>query len=106
VRTSWRTTAREDLLKELERQQGEIERQRRDLERLERERARWRRERERLRQKIDRLEDELDAARRAGFRQAAPFSKGVPAATPKRPGRKAGAAYGRPAASRNSGTRG
>jgi transposase len=97
VRTSWRTTAREDLLKELERQQGEIERQRRDLERLERERARWRRERERLRQKIDRLEDELDAARRAGFRQAAPFSKGAPAATPKRPGRKAGAAYGRPA---------
>jgi transposase len=42
-----------------------------------------------------RLRGELDDARRAGKRQAAPFSKGPPAAQPKRPGRKAGDAHGR-----------
>lgn len=96
--TSWRTASREDLLKELERQQAEIERQRREiarLQRVERERDRLRRERDRLRQKIDRLEDQLDAARRAGFRQAAPFSKGAPTSTPRRPGRRSGVAHGR-----------
>ncbi len=101
MRTSWRTASRDKLLNELERQQAAIERQRReierqrtDLERVERERDRLRREQERLRKKIDRLEDELVAARRAGFRQAAPFSKGAPSAAPRRPGRHAGAAYG------------
>jgi transposase len=58
------------------------------LERVERELERLRRENERLRR-------ELEAARRAGFRQAAPFSKGAPAAHPRRPGRKPGPAYGR-----------
>jgi hypothetical protein len=47
-----------------------------------------------LRKKIERLEDELDAARRALHRQAAPFSRGLPKRRPRRPGRKAGAAYG------------
>lgn len=61
---------------------------RRDLERTERERDRWRRE-------VERLRGQLDAARRAGFRQAAPFSKGVRAAHPRRPGRRSGSAYGR-----------
>ena len=37
----------------------------------------------------------MDAARRAGARQAAPFSKGAPKRRPRRPGRKAGAGYGR-----------
>ena len=61
---------------------------RRDLERAERERDRLRRENERLR-------DQLEAARRAGYRQAAPFSKGVSGRPARRPGRKAGPAYGR-----------
>ena len=53
----------------------ENERLRRELERSERERDRLRRENERLRK-------ELEAARRAGFRQAAPFSKGAPTRIP------------------------
>lgn len=66
----------------------EIERLRRDLERVERERDRLRRDNERLR-------EQLDAARRAGYRQAAPFSKGPSSRPPQRPGRHAGSAYGR-----------
>lgn len=37
----------------------------------------------------------LEKARRAGKRQAAPFSKGSPKPNPKRPGRKPGKAYGK-----------
>ncbi len=37
----------------------------------------------------------LEGARRAGKRQAAPFSKGSPKPNPKRPGRKPGKAYGK-----------
>lgn len=55
-----------------------------------------RRENERLRTQVDRLKRQLDAARRAGYRQAAPFAK-PPKRDPQRPGRKAGPAYGRPA---------
>ncbi|MGQ0612164.1 MAG: hypothetical protein ACT4PV_00220, partial [Planctomycetaceae bacterium] len=51
--------------------------------------------------RIDELEGEnrklwglLDEARRAGKRQAGPFSKGEPKADPKPPGRKAGKAHG------------
>lgn len=44
---------------------------------------------------IDKLRQELDAARRAGKRQAAPFSRGEPKKNPKTPGRKPGAVYGR-----------
>lgn len=61
---------------------------------MERERRTWERERERLRRENARLKDQLDAARRAGFRQAAPFSKGGPSRSPRRPGRTRGAAYG------------
>src|SRR5215208_2702462 len=43
-----------------------------------------------LRAEVDRLKRELEESRRAGKRQAAPFSKGPPAADPKRPGRKPG----------------
>ncbi len=68
---------------------------RRDLDRSEAERARIERERARLERENARLKDELEAARRAGARQAAPFSKGAPKRRPRRPGRKAGAAHGR-----------
>ena len=66
----------------------ENERLRDGLRRAERDRAR-------LRRKIERLQGQLDAARRDGFRQAAPFSRGTPTRVPRRPGRKAGAASGR-----------
>jgi transposase len=45
---------------------------------------------EELRAEVERLKAELEQARRAGKRQAAPFSKGPPKADPKRPGRKPG----------------
>ena len=54
-----------------------------------------------LRRRIDQLEAEkqqlqqlLEAERRAGKRQAAPFSKGLPKKKPQKPGRKPGADYG------------
>ena len=106
----WQTASRTKLIDKIERQDAEIERQRREIERLEedrarfeRERARWvqerarlerertryRSEQHRLRQKIDRLEGLLAAAQRAGFRQAAPFSKGPPTRRPNvRAGRR------------------
>src|SRR5262245_39076026 len=42
----------------------------------------------------ERLRRQLDEATRAGKRQAAPFSKGQPAAQPKKPGRRPGRDYG------------
>jgi len=71
-------------------QTREIERLREDLVRSENERNRLRRENERLR-------EELEMARRRANRQAAPFSRGLPKAHPERPGRTAGAGYGRKA---------
>ena len=66
----------------------------RELE--ESERGRLERRLERLEKQNTRLKRELDAARRAGYRQAAPFAKAV-TLEPKRPGRRAGAQYGQPA---------
>lgn len=43
---------------------------------------------------VDQLRAQLEEARRAGKRQAAPFSKGERKAAPKKPGRKPGADYG------------
>ena len=83
---------RSDPVGELERR---IDRLRRDLERTKRERARLEHERDRLRRENDRLKHELDLARRAGKRQAAPFSKGPPTAAPRRRGRRRGARHGR-----------
>ena len=71
-----------------------IEEQRREIERLRDDLRRSEIDRQRLRREIDKLKEELDAARRAVYRQAAPFSRGTRVAAPRRPGRKAGAAYG------------
>jgi len=92
VAVAWRLAerSREELeraIRDNERLREENERLRRELERIERERDRYKRER-------DELEKELEAARRAAKRQAAPFSRGAPTPTPRRPGRKAGRAYG------------
>jgi transposase len=46
-------------------------------------------------ERIKELEAALEEARRAGKRQASPFSKGEPKQEPGRPGRKAGGAHGR-----------
>jgi transposase len=72
-----------------------VARLRDQLARSEADRVRGERERARLERAHARLKDELEAARRAGARQAAPFSKGVPNRRPRRPGRTPGAAYGR-----------
>jgi transposase len=72
-----------------------IEDQRREIDRLREDLRRSEAERQRLRRENDQLKDELEAARRAVYRQAAPFSRGTRVAQPKRPGRRAGARYGR-----------
>ena len=52
-------------------------------------------ENERLRARVGRLEGRLEEARRAGKRQAAPFSRGEPKREPGRPGRRSGEEHGR-----------
>ena len=76
-----------------ERAERERDTLRHEQDRWQHERTRLQRERERLQQQVDHLKRQLAAARRAGFRQAAPFAKPL-AKHPKRPGRKAGASYG------------
>ena len=73
----------------------EVTRLREDLARAERTRRDIERERDRLQRRHDRLKDQLDAARRAGFRQAAPFAKARRQGTGRPPGRRAGRTYGR-----------
>ena len=68
----------------------------RELEEAEREHEGLQRRIERLERQNTRLRRQLDAARRAGYRQAAPFAKAL-TPRPKRPGRRAGAQYGQPA---------
>jgi transposase len=72
------------------------ERAERERDTLRQERDRLHRERDRLQQQVDHLKRQLNEARRAGFRQAAPFGKPLKK-HPKRPGRTAGAGYGRQA---------
>ena len=72
-----------------------IDDQQREIERLREELRRSEAERQRLRRENEKLKEELDAARRAVYRQAAPFARGTRVAQPRRPGRKPGAAYGR-----------
>ena len=74
-----------------------IDDQARRIERLEEDLKRSELERQRLRRENERLKEELEMARRRANRQAAPFSRGLPKEQPERPGRKAGAAYGRKA---------
>lgn len=71
------------------------------MESLFEEKARLRREvaelkaaNERLERRVQELLRALEEARRAGKRQAAPFSRHQPKADPAKPGRKAGAQYG------------
>ena len=71
-----------------------IDEQRREIDRLRDDLRRSEAERQRLRRENEKLKDELEAARRAVYRQAAPFARGTRVAVPKRPGRKAGVAYG------------
>ena len=78
-------TSVEPRLEKLERENTRL---RQKVERVERERDRWKR-------RSERLEQELDAARRAGCRQAAPFAKQRRQGLGRRPGRRAGAHYGR-----------
>ena len=65
------------------------------IERLERDKAKLIEERDRWKRRSEHLEKELDAARRAGRRQAAPFAKDRPQGCGGRPGRRAGAEYGK-----------
>lgn len=49
---------------------------------------------ERQTRQLEKLEKLVEELRRRGKRQAAPFSKGAPKTSPRRPGRKAGTKYG------------
>jgi len=73
----------------------ELQSLRAQVEQVLRENERLRGENQRLQRELDQAKADLEAARRAGKRQAAPFSKGPPKAHPKKPGRKRGAAHGR-----------
>ena len=72
-----------------------IDEQRREIERLREDLRRSEAERQRLRRENEQLKDELETARRAVYRQAAPFARGTRIAHPRRPGRTRGVAYGR-----------
>ena len=85
----------ENLDAEVERLQGELTRRERDAQRLQRKNDRLQRQVDRLKQQVERLKRQLDEARRAGRRQAAPFAKDRPQGRGGRPGRRAGAQYGR-----------
>ena len=87
----WRLAWLEDQNAALRDEQQRLEAER---EQLQTENERLRAERERLQAANERLRAEVDALRRAAKRQAAPFSKGDPTPSPKRPGRRPGAAYG------------
>jgi transposase len=79
--------AKQDIADPPKDKDQEIARLRQDVARLER-------ERERLRREVERLQGELEAARRAGKRQAAPFSKGAPTPAPRPTGRRVGRQHG------------
>lgn len=78
----------EELLQEISELRRRLAEQAHQLEERERQVAE-------LKSRIAQLEKLVDELQRRGKRQASPFSKGEPSANPKRPGRKAGAQYGR-----------
>lgn len=82
--------------REIDELRERAERAERERDRLRHENERLQRERERLRRELERVKRQLDDARRAAYRQAAPFAKAL-TPHPRRPGRKAGAHYGRQA---------
>jgi transposase len=61
---------------------------------LERQNAQLANEVGQLRARLKHMEEQMEALSRAAKRQAAPFSRGLPKADPKPPGRKAGGDYG------------
>lgn len=67
------------------------------IDQLETENDRLKQANERLQRRLKELEERLERERRAGKRQAAPFSKGKRPGSGRRPGRQAGEAYGRQA---------
>ena len=71
-----------------------IQQQAEELARMRDELARVTRERDRLKRQNERLKRHLDAARRAGFRQAAPFAKDRPQGRGRPRGRRPGRRYG------------
>ncbi len=70
------------------------QRARRELERLSVENGELSAENRRLQRRIADLEARLEQARRAGKRQAAPFSRNQPVEEPRRPGRHSGEEHG------------
>ena len=86
--------SRDELAHRIREQANEIARLKHGKADVERARDRLQRERDRLERERDGLCDELEAAHRTAKRQAAPFAKGPPTATPKRPGPKAGRDHG------------
>ena len=85
----------ESPAEQLKRLRREVERAKKERDRLQSDLDRMRRQREQMERELERLRKALEAARREAKRQAAPFSRGERKAKPKRPGRKAGRAYGR-----------
>lgn len=85
------TSNARERLEQLEQALGRL---RREKAGLQQDKERLERANERLRRERDQLRKELALTRRAGKRQAAPFSKGAPTRHPTRPGRKPGRAYG------------
>ena len=73
---------------------GELARLSARVEALEGENAALRQENAELRAENTALRQALDEARRAGKRQAGPFSRNSPKQNPKKPGRKSGSEYG------------
>jgi len=65
------------------------------IARLEQENAALKAEVQQLRADVERLQRLLEEALRSGKRQAAPFSRQKPKASPNKPGRKPGESYGR-----------
>ena len=93
-----RIKKREEGNESLRRENKELHRKNERLEKeneeLRQEGERFKQEIERIKQEVERLKQELEKVRRAGKRQAAPFSKGKPKKKRKKPGRKAGSGYG------------